>query len=117
MSVQANMIKLFFPGIIVSVLVILSDQENSNYDFICGTKGQALISGGASSNKFDSPWKVAIFIRNGDDFKYSCGGSLVNNDTVVTGTKQKNLNCFIINILSNYFNKRLIVFKIKVNDI
>lgn len=80
-------------GTVIFVILIIFNNRASSQSDQCGIeyKSEGRVRGGEPSKRFESPWKIAI-LRNDNDneqFEYSCGGVLIDEDTVVTGKKFK----------------------------
>lgn len=59
----------------------------------CGMKTvstETLIVGGNNAKKGDYPWQVGIYTKINTELNdFVCGGSLINERTILTGTKFK----------------------------
>lgn len=73
----------------VVLIFFLNYDSSSSKQLPCGMKniGGGLSVGGAPAKSFESPWKIAIYRNDSKEreFKYKCGGVLINIEIVVTG--------------------------------
>lgn len=70
----------------VCLLLLAASSQAQN----CGKRKQVnlLITNGLESKEGDWPWHVALFHNNRRSFEYACGGSILDQNTILTGKTQ-----------------------------
>lgn len=71
------------------VLINLAPTETSVNDASCGKRKinlQQLVTHGYTTNPGEFPWHAALYMKSGFQKSYICGGTLVNELSIVTAT-------------------------------
>lgn len=73
--------------IIILINFQIKEYAQESIKSTCGKRlvhHNALVVNGFSTKEGDWPWHAAIFHLSSDNFKYKCGGTLLNSNTILT---------------------------------
>ena len=78
----------WFPLLLCLLCVVVSQTHAQNNHLTCGkrkVKSEYLIQNGIDAKAGHWPWHVAIFHRTSGRMEYACGGSIIDESTILTG--------------------------------